>query len=325
MNKYKHLSYEEIIKIDTLLQESVPPMQIAIKLGRNKSTIYRVIKNNKDSNNDFDSSFVYEKIKERRLNSTKPRRILPNSLLEKYIIEKIEEYWSPEQIASTWSDINKEALCHETIYQYIYKNKSHLIKLYFRRKGKKYKHNRKEKHQIINRTMIDYRPQDVELRKQAGHWEGDTIIGKNHKGAIITNVERKSGKLIASKVKSKTADAILIATAIDFNDIPDKLCISMTYDNGKEFASHEEITKYTGLTVYFAHAYSPWERGTNENTNGLLRQFIPKGTDFDTVTDEDLQKYVNLLNNRPRKRHGFKSPNEIFQMELDKVAVESRI
>jgi IS30 family transposase len=178
---------------------------------------------------------------------------------------------------------------------------------------------------ILSKVQIDDRPKHIEKRIEAGHWEGDTIIGKNHKGAIITNVERKSGKLIATKVSNKTAQAILNATVLDFKDLPASLCVTMTYDNGKEFSFHKDIEDQTNFTVYFAHAYSPWERGTNENTNGLLRQFIPKGTDFDNVTDEDLQKYVNLINNRPRKRHGFKSPNYIFQLELDKVALETGI
>jgi IS30 family transposase len=144
--------------------------------------------------------------------------------------------------------------------------------------------------------MITERPEEVELRQDIGHWEGDTIIGKNHKGAITTNVERKSGKLIASKLPNKTAQAVLDATKDDFADLPARLCVSITYDNGKEFSKHEDIEKSTGMTVYFARAYASWQRATNENTNGLLRQFIPKGTDFNTVSEADLERYVNLIN-----------------------------
>ena len=315
MKKYKQLSYEELIKIETLLSEDHKVHDIAIKLSRNKSTIYRCIKNG-SKETAFDANKLYEKIQTRKLNSSKPRRILPDSILEEYIIDLIEEYWSPEQIANMWIKDTKESLCHETIYQYVYKNKPKLVKLYFRRKGKKYQHDRRSKHQILNRRMIDERPADVELRQDIGHWEGDTIIGKNHKGAILTNVERKSGKLIASKLPDKCAVSVLKATLEDFQDLPPRLCISMTYDNGKEFSSHQDIEKATGMTVYFARAYAPWQRGSNESTNGLLRQFIPKGTDFDTVSEEDLQRYVNLLNNRPRKRHGYLTPNEVFNSEL---------
>lgn len=174
--------------------------------------------------------------------------------------------------------------------------------------------------------MIDDRPKEVTEQKEVGHWEGDTIVGKNHQQGIVTNVERKSGFLMASKVTRKTAEEVYDVTVEDFEDLPPpELKISITYDNGREFAWHKMIEGTTKITVYFAHAYSPWERGSNENTNGLLRQFIPKGTDFNTVTAEMLDHYVHLLNNRPRKRLGFKTPYEVFQQELQKVAVDSRI
>lgn len=318
--KYKHLTLEELVKIETLLKEDFSVSEIAIRLSKNKSTIYRCINKNKDSDG-FTAAKTYEKIKTRKLNSTKPRRILPDSILESYIVDQIKEYFSPEQIANSWSHDNKETLCHETIYQYIYKNKPSLVKIYFRRKGKKYQHNRRAKYQILNRRMIDERPSYVDQRKDIGHWEGDTIIGKNHKGAILTNVERLSGKLIAKKLPDRTSQSVLDSTIEEFSDLPPRLKISITYDNGKEFACHQDIEKQTGMTVYFARAYAPWQRGSNESINGLLRQFIPKGTDFKTVTDEDLQKYVDLLNNRPRKRHGWLSPNQVFQRELQKNGI----
>lgn len=300
MKKYKQLSFEELVKIETLVEADFRPKEIAIKLSKDKSSIYRCIQKY-SVDGKFISELAYEQIRERKLSSTKPRRILPDSVLAKYVVDKIEEFWSPEQISNSWRQIEKETLSHETIYQYVYKYKPELVKIYFRRKGKKYQHDRKSKYQILNRRMIDERPADVELRQNVGHWEGDTIIGKDHKGAICTNVERKSGKLIASKLPNKSSQSVLDATKDDFADLPDRLCVSITYDNGKEFSKHQDIEKETGMTVYFARAYAPWQRGTNENTNGLLRQFIPKGTDFDTVTDSDLDKYVELINNRPRK------------------------
>jgi IS30 family transposase len=320
MKKYKQLSYEELVKIEILLSEGYKETAIAIKLSRDKSCIYRCIQKN-SNDGVFTANYAYEKIRERKLKSNKPRRILPDSMLAKYIVEKIEEYWSPEQIANSWKEDNKEALSHETVYQYVYKYKPELVKIYFRRKGKKYQKDRRAKHQILNRRMITERPEEVELRQDIGHWEGDTIIGKNHKGAITTNVERKSGKLIASKLPNKTAQAVLDATKDDFADLPARLCVSITYDNGKEFSKHEDIEKSTGMTVYFARAYASWQRGTNENTNGLLRQFIPKGTDFNTVSEEDLERYVNLINNRPRKRLNWKSPNQVFEAEMNSVAL----
>ena len=320
MKKYKQLGFEDLVKIETLMKEDFKTTEIAIKLSKHKSCIYRCIKNY-SVDDSFKADVAYELIRQRKFYNVKPRRLLPDSVLSKYVVDKIEEYWSPEQIANSWKEAEKEPLSHETIYQYVYHYKPELVKIYFRRKGKKYHHDRKSKYQILNRRMIDTRPVDVELRKEIGHWEGDTIIGKNHKGAICTNVERKSGKLIASKLPNKTAQAVLDATKDDFADLPARLCVSMTYDNGKEFSKHEEIEKATGMAVYFARAYASWQRGTNENTNGLLRQFIPKGTDFDTVSDDELAKYVNLINNRPRKRLNWLSPNQVFDMELNSVAL----
>ena len=324
MKKYKQLSYEDLVKIETLMEEDFKPTEIAIKLSKDKSCIYRCIKNN-SVEGEFKASVAYELIRQRKLSCIKPRRLLPDTVLAKYVVDKIEEYWSPEQIANNWKEAEKESLSHETIYKYIYKYKPELVKVYFRRRGKKYQHDRRSKHQILNRRMIDKRPESVELRKEIGHWEGDTIIGKNHKGAICTNVERKSGKLIAIKLPNKTAQAVLDATKDGFADLPARLCISMTYDNGKEFSKHEDIEKETGMTVYFARAYASWQRGTNENTNGLLRQFIPKGTDFDIVSDDDLAKYVDLINNRPRKRLNWLSPNQVFDRELNSVALGTGI
>ena len=171
------------------------------------------------------------------------------------------------------------------------------MKVYFRRKGKKYQHDRRSKHQILNRRMIDKRAESVELRKEIGHWEGDTIIGKNHKGAICTNVERKSGKLIASKLPNKTAQAVLDATKDDFADLPARLCISMTYDNGKEFSKHEDIEKEMGMTVYFARAYASWQRGTNENTNGLLRCLVWGGcpNNFISFSPKHIRRFIKNL------------------------------
>lgn len=311
MRAYKQLNYEDMVRIETFIEAGYKTGEIAIQIGKDYTTVYRCLKNNSNEEGKFIAQEAWEKVCRRRVDK-KQVRILPDSILEKYILVKIEEHWSPEQIAGKWEKEHEETLCHETIYQYIYKHQPQLVKMYFRRKGKKYQHDRKDKHQIKNRRMIDERPESVELRKEIGHWEGDTIVGKDHKGSIVTNVERLSGLLIASKTKDRSAQSILDATVEDFKNLPNDLKISMTYDNGKEFAYHEEIEKQANMTVYFAHAYSPWERGSNENTNGLLREFIPKGTDFDTVSDEDLARYVELLNNRPRKRLGFLTPKEFF-------------
>lgn len=325
MRKYKQITYKEMVQIETYLEEGWKVAEIALKMGRDKTTVYRCIEKNKNEKGKFEAEKAWEKVKERQMKGKSHPRILEGSLLEQFVLEKIEHYWSPEQIANVWKNKKLEAICHETIYQYVYKNKPDLIKVYFRRKGKKYQHKRKEKYQIPDRRMIDGRPQVVEERKRFGDWEGDTIIGKNHKQAILTNVERKSGYILAEKMKTKDAKLVADITKKLFKEIPEELRLTITYDNGREFAWHKIIEVENKMTVYFAHPYASWQRGTNENTNGLLRQFIPKGTDFNSVTDEDLKHYIDLLNNRPRKRLNFKTPLEVFSDQVAKVALTDRI
>lgn len=316
MKSYKQLCYSDFVRIETLLKEEISVPEIALRLGKSKTTIYRSISRNSGEKG-FDSAEAWEKVCERKTLASRHQRILPESALDEFIVERIETHWSPVQIAGKWTQKTGEALSHETVYKFVYEHHPDLVKLYFRRKGKKYQRNRKEKYQIEDRRMIDSRPPEVEKRREIGHWEGDTIIGRNHQQAIVTNVERKSGLLLASKVEKNTAENIFESTRELFKDIPEEFRISMTYDNGKEFSWHKLIEMTTKMTVYFAHAYSPWERGSNENTNGLLREFIPKGTDLSKITDKQLQHYVQLINDRPRKRLNFLSPNEVFLNELE--------
>lgn len=323
MSKYSHLTYSDLIKIETLLEENMSIPDIAIRIGKAKTTIYRLLADNSDPEGKFQADAAWEKIRERKSQANIHPRIVANSILDKYIVEKIETRWSPEQIAGRWKTDSGEALSHETIYKFMYAYHPELVKLYFRRKGKKYQHNRKEKYQIKDRRMIDERATVVELRSILGHWEGDTIVGKDHQGAIATNVERLSGLLLASKLDKATAANTADVLIEDFLEIPEVFRLSVTFDNGREFAKHKDLEESANITVYFAHAYSPWERGTNENTNGLLREYIPKGTDLSTVSAEDLAEIVLSINNRPRKRLGYRTPLEVWQSELAKVAVDS--
>lgn len=318
MKTFTHLTYEDLVKIETLIDEGYKPPTIGIKLDRDKSTIYRCI-NKYSVDGVFKAEIAWEKIKEKRHSYTSHPRILSDSILEQFIIIKIKAYWSPQQIANKWKKEYNEPLSHETIYDFIYNQHPEFIKLYLRRKGKKYQKNRKEKYQLLDRRMIDTRPKEIETRSSIGHWEGDTIVGINHNGAILTNVERKSGFLLAKQISKNTSESVLDSTIDLFKEIPDEFKITITYDNGREFAQHRLIEYYTNMTVYFAHAYSPWERGTNENTNGLLRQFFPKGTDLTKISNEELQYYVDLLNDRPRKRHNWLTPREVFEEELKKI------
>lgn len=311
---YKQMTEHDMVRIESYLTVGMKASQIAIKLSRDKSTISRLLSKNRDEDGVFRAESAWEQITERRGWRAGQNKVLDNELLESYVLQKIKLHWSPEQIAKKWSERKDESLCHETIYQYIYKHQPQLVKVYLARKGKKYRtaREKKEKYGIQEMRMIEERPDIVEKRQRLGDWEGDTMIGKNHKQAIVVNVERRSGLLFAKKVPRKTAENIADVTRDMFAELPDDLTLTITYDQGCEFAWHQIISAENQMDVYFCHKACPWQKGSVENTIGLLRRFIPKGTDFDSFSDKQLQHWVELINDRPRKRHNFLSPNEVF-------------
>jgi IS30 family transposase len=315
---YKQISYGDIVRLETYIKAKMSQAEIRIKLGRDKSTISRLISSNIDEDKVFRAESAWEKICERKKWKKGENKILDNELIESYVLEKIHLYWTPEQIAQKWREKSDESLCHETIYQYIYKHQPKLVKVYLARKGKRYRSARekKEKYGIPNMRMIDERPEIVEQRKRIGDWEGDTMIGKDHKQAIVVNVERRSGLLFAKKVPRKTAQNIADVTQDLFAELPDELALTITYDQGSEFAWHQVIATENKMAVYFCHKACPWQKGSVENTIGLLRRFIPKSTDFDSFTAQQLQEWVDLINDRPRKRHKYLTPNEVFYQNL---------
>jgi IS30 family transposase len=320
MRKYKQAIHQEFMQLECYQEAGYNLCDIAIKIGKDKSTLGRWIQKYGDENGKFKATTAWESFQTVKRSANTHPKILSNILLEKFVLEKIETYWSPQQIAGRWKTLSGEAISHETIYQYIFKYHPEMVKLFFRRKGRKYRNRRLEaanmKGQIADMNMITNRPLEVENRKEIGHWEGDTVIGANHKGSFVTNVERKTGFLLARTLPNKQADTLADITEEMFTELPDELRISLTVDQGREFAWHKIISVATKMDVYFCHKSSPWERGTNENTNGLLRQFFPKNTDLSTVSEIELQKYVKLLNNRPRKRLQYRTPAELFNDEL---------
>jgi len=219
------------------------------------------------------------------------------------------------------------SISHESIYRYIYTkpqarlNKK-LINLLVRKKTRRRppKKKRGTGSKIINQVSIDNRPKHIDLRQEIGHWEGDLIIGKNQKSAIGTIVERKSRYTLIVKLKARNSKEVAKMFSKILNKLNPILKKSMTYDNGVEMARHENITQKTGMKIYFAHPYSSWERGTNENTNGLIRRYLPKGTDFNLINKKQLMIIQEKLNNRPRKIIGYKTPKEIIDSELKFVA-----
>lgn len=223
--------------------------------------------------------------------------------------DRLKEQWSPEQIS------DHVEISPETIYLRVYADKQTgglLWKnLRCQKKRKKRYGSIERRGAIPNRLFIEDRPAVVDARKRIGDWEADTIIGKNHRQAIVSIVERKTGLTLIHKVERKTAQAVGQAM-IDLLKPYQKRVHTITSDNGREFAGHEGIAEALKADFYFAHPYSSWERGTNENTNGLIRQYFPKNRDFTTITQKEIDHAMNRLNNRPRKRLGFKTPNQVF-------------
>jgi IS30 family transposase len=256
----------------------------------------------------------------KRSESSRNARTIAPSVKEQ-VNALLQLQWSPEQIAG------KLAVSHETLYQHVYADKSQGGKLWKnlrcqKQKRKRYASGRDRRGQIPNRRPLSERPVHIEGRKQVGHWECDTVIGANHRGAIVTLVERKSGYAVIAKVSNKTAD--LVGAAIISMLKPFEARVkTLTYDNGKEFCGHAKIDDALNSTGYFARPFASWERGSNENFNGLLRQYVPKKRLMQTVTDEEIKMIENRLNNRPRKRLGFKTPAEVFHQSLSRVALRA--
>lgn len=319
---YKHITRDERISIATLLNAGLGQKEIAKQLGRHSSTISRELSRGAFKNVSRYYVIAAEKRKtaKRLLANYRFRKINNNTQLVRYVEEKLKLYWSPEQIAGRLKlEFGFTVVCHETIYQYIYKQHPELKKCLRCRKGK-YRRRagteaRLKRLEESKKTRIDKRPLVVEQRMRLGDWEGDTILGKEKVIKILTHVERRSGLLLADKLTRASAENVKIKTIERFKSIPDDKKHTITYDNGSEFAEYELTGRYTGLKIYFAYPYHSWERGSNENCNGLLRQFFPKGSKFVNIKQEQIEAATELINHRPRKRHGYLTPTEIFSAE----------
>ena len=303
-------------KIYALLKAGHSLSEIATILGRHRSTIYREISRNSGlkSYRPRQAEILASQRSERSRNAPKISRSLWQS-----VTKLLEEKLSPEQISA------QLGLSHETIYKHVYADKSLGGDLYRhlrcqKKRRKRYAGGRDRRGQIIGRRPISERPTHVEKRSQIGHWEGDTLIGKGHKQAIVSLVERKSGYAVLKKVSKKTSELVRSAIIKGLKPISEKVK-TITFDNGLEFSQHAKIDKALKSKSYFADPFSSWQRGSNENLNGLVRQYIPKNRPLSTVTHEELEMIQDRLNNRPRKRLGFKTPNEVFQASFKSVAL----
>ncbi len=337
MKNYKRLSDLEREEISRLLSQKCSFRTIAKALGRNVSTISREIKAGSCNKHTYRAIKAHNRA---RRNATKRKygkhRLADNQKLWKYVQAKLKKKWSPRQIAEELKmDYPLDMTMHispEAIYTYIYvlprgSLKKELTSCLRQNRKRRYKQRRglKMERNIEDMLSIEERPKEVEDRIIPGHWESDLIIGKNNRSALGTLVERTTRTTILIPVKSRDAEVVAKAFAKEVKKLPQQMKLSMTHDQGREMAKHKLFTDITDVKVYFAHPKSPWERGTNENTNGLVRQFFPKGTDFNKVSRYEVKKVQNLLNGRPRAVLDFRKPFELFnELINNSVALNSR-
>ena len=311
--KYHRLTQEERYQIYALHKEGYGISVIGRKIGRDKSTISRELKRN-EGGKGYRPKQAQRLANNREKNKPKHRYIQDKHIA--YIQEKIKLKWSPEQISGRMRLDGINPISHESIYKYLLRDKEAGGKLYLnlRHKNKRYKKrygSNERRGQIPDKCTIDERPDEVEKKERVGDFEIDLVIGKNHKQALVTVVDRSSMFTLIKKITSKQAS--LVEEALIEMLLPLKQWIhTITSDNGKEFALHKNITQKLNCGYYFCHPYSSWERGLNENTNGLIRQFFPKGSSFTKITQKDILDVQNNLNYRPRKRLGYKTPAEVF-------------
>lgn len=316
---YTHITHENRLTLAALLRTTWSQKEIAEEIGKDPSSIGREVERNKDDDGIYRALHAEKRVKKRRVAANQRfRKIENDTKLRRYIVAKLKLYWSPEQIAGRWrKKEGKGAISHQTIYDWVYEKRKDLVKCLRCRKGKFRRRRgtriREKQREEMKKRRIDTRPPIVEKRERIGDWEGDTIVGGEKTQRLLTHVERKSGYLLADKLNVVTAEIVREKTACRFQSIPKKKCETITYDNGIEFSDHAKLEEDTGITIYFAYPYHSWERGTNENTNGLLRQFFPKGSSFAMITQQRVEHVARLINNRPRKRLNYLTPREIFK------------
>ncbi|MBI4067060.1 IS30 family transposase [Candidatus Gottesmanbacteria bacterium] len=324
MKSYKHLTIYERETLSQLLLRGGSLGEIAKAMGRHKSTLSREISNGKLGRSGYRALTSQAFVEERKHISKKPRKILNNPVLEEYIQTGLRKHWSPEQIANRlkleYPSDSSMHISHESIYTYLYVlprgelRKELLSCLRQERRLRRKRGNTHSKRgQIPNMISIEERPKEVEDRSVPGHWEGDLIVGKDKKSALGTLVERTTRTTILVPLREKDAKAVRKAFAKETKKLPSQMKLSLTYDRGKEMSEHQLFTKQTKIQVYFAHPQSPWERGTNENTNGLIRRYFPKGTDFNKIQRKEIKEAQDSLNGRPRKVLKYLTPFEVFE------------
>ncbi|MFA5169448.1 MAG: IS30 family transposase [Candidatus Paceibacterota bacterium] len=319
---HHHFSIEERFKIQAWIELNLSKAEMARRLDKDYSTVFREIKNNSYENGVYKALHANALARRRRKEGKrKSKKLLCDNDLKEALIKGMKKKKSPEQIMGERRITGKSFVSTETVYSFIYSEEKYLI-LFLRQKKGKYRRrhgtkNRSIARELMKKRRIDDRPEEINERKEMGHWEGDTVVGKDKQNGVATYVERVSGYGRGIKLEKVRAEELKEKTVKSFSSIPKKKRKSVTYDNGSEFAEYEMIEKETGMDVYFANPYHSWERGSNENWNGLLRQYFPKRTDFDMISQKEIDKAVRELNNRPRKRLNYLTPYQVFVKEMN--------
>jgi IS30 family transposase len=308
-----HLTAEERGFLYRLLKGGKSKTEIASLMGRDRTTVYRELLRNTGKRG-YRPKQAQRLSEERRQACRRPFK-MEDQQVHDYVQQKIEERWSPDQIAvrvrRDFPRRPRQWLSRQTIYDWIDRCANEWIP-YLRRGGRP----PETRGRLTDCVRIDGRPDVINKRCRYGDWEGDTIVGKGRKSALVTLVERKSGLVRIARVDSlKSADTVR-AAARRLKDLPSSLRRSVTFDNGKEFAEHRKLAKQCDLAIYFAMPYRSWQRGTNENTNGLIRQYFPKRTDFTRISHRAVARVEQLLNERPRRRLDYRTPAEILAKRL---------
>lgn len=308
---YTHLTQEERWQIKALKESGKSRRAIARQLGRSPNTISEELKRGAQSKAGYSPRHAQRAYQRLREHHGKRRRLLRGDA-KAYVRRCLHRTWSPEQIAGRMKLLGMQAVSCSTIYRTIHRTKHNagLLKC-LRHGGRKYKRGKAGKHLIPHRIDISERPAIVEKKQRIGDWEADTIMGAKHQGCIISLVDRASKYTKLGTASNKEAHGIAQRIIKALRPLPNHI-YTITYDNGKEFARHQHINERLGCQSYFATPYHSWERGLNEHTNGLVRQFFPKGISMKNICKHKLQNVENLLNNRPRKVLNYQTPAEVF-------------
>ena len=320
MNKYKQLTYEQRIRLEVLLKKGIKKKEIAEEITIDRITLYREINRNKQKRGGYNAKWAQQLAEERKERFTCPRKL--SLRIKNTIEEKLNQEWSPEQITGYCKSKGIDMVSHQTIYGFINENKQQggelFKKLRIASKPYRKKYGKPDyRGKIPNRVSIEQRPELVNKKERYGDWEADTIVGKGHQGSVLTLVERKSYFTLMAKLEHSYAESTQQKMVNCLAPYKEQVH-TITSDNGHEFAEHQAIAKKLEAQFYFTHPYSAWEKAINENTNGLIRQYLPKSANLKEVSDETIHQIENKLNNRPRKSLHWKTPLQVFMANFDK-------